>query len=199
VLGRFVLWALPVIAVAWGLNAGVRLYEQRVIQAKLDAQSQLETLAMQGLRADVKDISFGPGKTYVVNLYLRNTTGDQPIYVMSPSVRGFVQVGGSWHEVPLRPAKADVAQVLKVTGNQIYKFILEPDVNDFEQLLPYYMHVRLSNDMLVSPRSEPKDDIVERDDNYYVYLKPHEASDSAILSRVKFPGPPPVWIPMPPH
>lgn len=198
-LGRFVLWAFPVIVLAWGLNAGVRLYEQRTIQAKLDAQSQLETLAMQGLRADVKDISFGPGKTYIVNLYLRNTTGDQPIYVMSPSVRGFVQVGGSWQEVPLRPANADVAQVLKVTGNQIYRYILEPDVNDFEQLLPYYMHVRLSNDMLVSPRSQPKDDIVERDDNYYVYLKPHEASDSAILSQVKFPGPPPVWIPMPPH
>ena len=99
----------------------------------------------------------------------------------------------------MRPANADVAQVLKVTGNQIYKYILEPDVNDFEELLPYYMHVRLSNDMLVSPRSQPKDDIVERDDNYYVYLKPHDTSDNAILSRVKFPGPPPVWIPMPPH
>jgi putative ABC transport system ATP-binding protein/macrolide transport system ATP-binding/permease protein/lipoprotein-releasing system ATP-binding protein len=56
-LGRFVLWGLPIIVLTWSLNRGARLYEQRVIQAKLDAQSQLETLAMQGLRADVKDIS----------------------------------------------------------------------------------------------------------------------------------------------
>jgi hypothetical protein len=40
---------------------------------------------------------------------------------------------------------------------------------------------------------------VERVDNYYVYLKPHDANDAAILRKMKFPGKPPVWIPMPPH
>jgi len=114
-------------------------------------------------------------------------------------VRGFVQVGSSWQEVPLKPAQSSAPQVLKITGEQIYDYILEPDVQDFAQLVPYYMHIRLSNDMLVSPRSEPKDDLIERNDNYYVYLKPHYADDNAILAKVKFPSKPPVWIPMPPH
>ena len=42
-------------------------------------------------------------------------------------------------------------------------------------------------------------DLVDRSDNYYVYLKPHDAVDSEIQKKLKFPGPPPVWIPMPPH
>jgi len=67
-------------------------------------------------------------------------------------------------------------------------------------LLPYYMHVRFSNTMIVSPQSQPKkDELVERTDNYYTYLKPHEADDAAILRQLKFPGKPPLWIPMPPH
>jgi hypothetical protein len=59
--------------------------------------------------------------------------------------------------------------------------------------------VRFSLEMLVSPRSQPRDDLVDRTDNFYVYLKPHEADDAAILKALKFPGTPPVWIPMPPH
>ena len=61
------------------------------------------------------------------------------------------------------------------------------------------MHLRFTNAMLVSQRSEPADDLAERVDNYYVYLKPHHADDAAILRKMKFPGKPPVWIPMPPH
>ena len=31
------------------------------------------------------------------------------------------------------------------------------------------------------------------------YLKPRSADDAAILAKTKFPGKPPLWIPMPPH
>jgi hypothetical protein len=61
------------------------------------------------------------------------------------------------------------------------------------------MHVRFSDAMLVSPSSTPKDDVLERRDNYYVYLKPSDVTDETILKKVKFSGKPPVWIPMPPH
>jgi len=44
-----------------------------------------------------------------------------------------------------------------------------------------------------------RDDIVERTDRYYVYLKPHGADDEFIRKRMKYPGDPPVYIPMPPH
>jgi hypothetical protein len=61
------------------------------------------------------------------------------------------------------------------------------------------MHVRLTASTLVSQSSLPGDDLVERADDYYIHLKPPGASDEAILRKVKFPGKPPLWIPMPPH
>jgi hypothetical protein len=45
----------------------------------------------------------------------------------------------------------------------------------------------------------PKDDVFERKDNYYVYLKPFDVADEVVLKRMRFPGKPPVWIPMPAH
>jgi hypothetical protein len=54
--------------------------------------------------------------------------------------------------------------------------------------------------MLISRSSEPvSDEIIERNNRFYVYLKPQGADDSAIKRRSNFPGVPPVFIPMPPH
>ncbi len=198
-IGRLVIWIVPLCLMAWCLNWAVANYERNAIRAKAEQRMALEELAMQGLRADLKNVESGKGKTYIVTLYLRNTKGGEPLYVMSPLVRAFVQVGTSWLEVPMKPIGPGTAQVLKITGTQMLRYEMEPDVPDFTQLLPYYMHVRFTNDMLISPRSQPKDDLVERNDSYYVYLKPHNADDNAILSKMKFPGRPPVWIPMPPH
>ena len=69
----------------------------------------------------------------------------------------------------------------------------------FTQLLPYYMHVRFTNNMLVSPESTPKDDLFHREDNYYIYLRPDGIDDATIAKSVRFAGPPPTWIWMPPH
>lgn len=200
-IGRLVIWVVPIIAITWGLHFAVGLYQQSVIDQKAAARMALEELAMGNLRADVKDVTFGPGKTYKLTLYLRNTgnTGDKPMYVMGPAVRGFVQVGTSWQEVPLKPADGNTQKVQKIEGEKVFNYVLEPDVRNYEQLLPYYMHVRFTNEMLVSPSSQPKNDLVERNDSYYVYLKPHDADDAAIQSKMTFPGNPPVWIPMPPH
>lgn len=198
-LGRFVMWLVPACLIAWGINWAAEKYEADVIEAKAQQRLALEELGMQGLRADVKSVEFGSGKTYVVTIYLRNTRGDDPLYVMSPTFRTFVQVATSWLEIPTKPIKTGSGQVLKITGTQLLTYEIEPDVPNFTQLLPYYMHVRFTNDMLISPRSQPKDDLIERNDSYYVYLKPHDADDKAILSKMKFPEKPPVWIPMPPH
>jgi putative ABC transport system ATP-binding protein/macrolide transport system ATP-binding/permease protein/lipoprotein-releasing system ATP-binding protein len=198
-IGRLVLWIIPIILLVWGLNTGIVMYENSVLDAKENQRLELEELAMKGLRADIQNVTDGPGKTYIVTIYLRNTVGDKPIYVMAPVVRGFVQVGSSWQEVSMKAVNTAMPKVLKVTGNQLYKYILEPDVTGYAELLPYYMHVRISNDMLISPSDQPKTDLVERNDNYYVYLKPHNTDDATILKKMKFPGKPPVWIPMPPH
>lgn len=198
-VGRFVMWVVPVCVIVWCVNWAVADYERSAIEAKTRQKMALEELAMQGLRADLKSVEFGSGKSYVVEIYLRNTKGDEPLYVMSPMVRGFVQVGTSWLEVPIKSLESGSGQVLKISGTKMLRYEMEPDVPNFTQLLPYYMHVRFTNDMLISPRSQPTEDLIERNDSYYVYLKPHDADDKAILSKMKFPGKPPVWIPMPPH
>ena len=54
------------------------------------------------------------------------------------------------------------------------------------------MHVRFSGTMLVSPSRTPSDDVFERKDNYYVYLKPFDITDEAVLKRMRFSGKPPV-------
>ena len=45
----------------------------------------------------------------------------------------------------------------------------------------------------------PSDELFERTDSYYIYLKPWNVTDSDILKDTKFDGAPPLWIPMPPH
>lgn len=198
-LGKLFVFVLPMVLLFWGINYGVAFYEHKVLAAKEEERSAVEELAMRDLRADVKDVTFGPGKSFIVSIYLRNMTDDKPIYVMSPTVRGFIQMGSSWQEVPMKPVAASRTKVEKITGEKIYQYSMEPENMGFAELLPYYMHIRMSNDILVSPSSQPKTDLIERSDNYYVYLKPHSADDSQILKKMKFPGKPPVWIPMPPH
>jgi hypothetical protein len=131
--------------------------------------------------------------------YLQNVGGEQPIYVMAPDLRAYVQVGAIWQEVSMRPTEAAANGVMRIEGTQTYRYRFDARVKDFTQLLPNYMHVRFSGTMLVSPSSMPKDDVFERKDNYYVYLKPFDVADEVVLRRMRFPGKPPVWIPMPPH
>jgi putative ABC transport system ATP-binding protein/macrolide transport system ATP-binding/permease protein/lipoprotein-releasing system ATP-binding protein len=179
---------------------GVAAYQQSLVDSKAAEQRALEDLANAGISADVKDLTMDEGNKYTLTVLLRNTTSDdKPVYVMGPTVRGFVQVGTSWQEVPLKAVDAGAQKVQKITGEKLFRYTLEPDVKNFEQLLPYYMHVRFTNEMLISPSAQPKSDLIERNDSYYVYLKPHDADDAAIETKMKFPGAPPVWIPMPPH
>jgi putative ABC transport system ATP-binding protein/macrolide transport system ATP-binding/permease protein/lipoprotein-releasing system ATP-binding protein len=199
IAGRFLMWAMPILLLTYGINWGVARYQQFRIVQRAQARAQLEEFAMAGLRTDIKEVSFGTGDSYVLTLLLSNTIGGRPIYVMAPTVRAYVQIGTSWNEVPLHPLEENPERVLRITGSHSYRYVFEPEVKNFEQVLPYYMHVRFSLEMLVSPRSQPRDDLVDRTDNFYVYLKPHEADDAAILKALKFPGTPPVWIPMPPH
>ena len=118
---------------------------------------------------------------------------------MSPTVQAFVQAGLDWQELPLTPQSDAAASVLKVVGRQTYRYLLEARPDKFTELLPHYMHVRFTNAMLISPSSTPTDDLFRRDDSYYIYLRPDDVDDATIAKSVKFAGPPPLWIWMPPH
>jgi ABC-type lipoprotein export system ATPase subunit len=180
-------------------DLGVEKYQGMRIRERAARIAALQHLALNSLRGDVQSVTdLGDGR-YELTTYLQNVGDGQPIYVMSPEMRAYVQVKTEWQEVPMRSGNESAKAVLKIEGKQTYRYLLDARVRDFAQLLPNYMHVRFSGTMLVSPSSIPKGDVFERKDNYYVYLKPFDVTDEAISRRMRFAGKPPVWIPMPPH
>lgn len=197
-VGRFVLILLPLLSVIYVANLAVASYQQSVINAQLDRKQALEDLAMEDLKAGVKDILMTDGG-YELDLFLRNSKSDKPMFVMTPVVRVFVQQGNSWLETALDSVDKPTAAVAQISSERVFRYRLKPNVPGYAQLIPYYMHVRITNDLLVSPSSLPKDDLIERNDSYYVYLKPHNISDEVIAKKLKFAGAPPVYMPMPPH
>jgi hypothetical protein len=192
-------WVVPAVFVLLALNQGVALYQRQHLQRQRQARAALEDAALLWLRADIDDIAYGPGSSYWLSISLENLAADRAVFAMSPAVRAYVQVGLTWQEVPSKPADGQEGRVGLIKGRRIYRFTFEPDVKDYTEQLAGYMHVRFTSATLVSGGSEPGDDLFERSDDYYVHLKPHGADDGAILRKTRFPGKPPLWIPMPPH
>jgi ABC-type lipoprotein export system ATPase subunit len=181
------------------LDFGISRYQRSRVLARAAQRASLQHMALNSLRGDVRSIAdLGDGR-YELTTYLQNVAGGQPVYVMEPDLRAYVQVGMLWQEVPARPDDANPRAVVKIDGTQTYRYVFDGQVKQYAQLLPNYMHVRFSATMLVSPTSVPKDDVFERKDNYYVYLKPFDVADEVVLKRMRFSGRPPLWIPMPPH
>ena len=190
--------AAAIFAAILAVDVGVEKYQAMRLRERAARVATLQHLALNSLRGDVQSVTdLGDGR-YELTTYLQNV-GGEPIYVMAPEMRAYVQVASLWQEVPMTPGDEGAAGVTKIEGKQTYRYRFDARVRDFAQLLPNYMHVRFSGSMLVSPSSAPNGDVFERKDNYYVYLKPFDVADDVVLKRMRFSGKPPVWIPMPPH
>jgi ABC-type lipoprotein export system ATPase subunit len=178
---------------------GVEKYQAMQVRERAARTVELQRLALNSLRGDVQSVTdLGDGQ-YELVTYLQNVGSDDPIYVMSPDMRGYVQVKATWQEIPVQPVEDSINGVAKIEGKRTYRYLFDARVRDFAQLLPNYMHVRFASTMLVSPSSMPKGDVFERKDNYYVYLKPSDVTDEVVARKMRFSGKAPVWIPMPPH
>jgi ABC-type lipoprotein export system ATPase subunit len=190
--------AAVIFAAILAVDVGVEKYQAMRLRERAARIATLQHLALNRLRGDVQSVTdLGEGR-YELTTYLQNV-GGEPIYVMAPDMRAYVQVASLWQELPMTRTDDSASGVIKIEGKQTYRYRFDARVRDFAQLLPNYMHVRFSGSMLVSPSSTPKGDVFERKDNYYVYLKPFDIADDVVLKRLRFSGKPPVWIPMPPH
>ncbi|MEO8752266.1 MAG: ATP-binding cassette domain-containing protein, partial [Casimicrobiaceae bacterium] len=199
-LARNALFAFAVgLALVLLADSLVGRYQQMLVRDRAEKLAALETLALGSLRASVKAIgSLGEGR-YELTLELWNVGGERPIHVMSPTVRAYAQIGTQWIELPLSPIAESSASVLKITGRQSYRYVLEARLTDYAKLFSQYMHIRIVNTMLISPHSVASEELFERTDSYYLYLKPWNVDDREILKTTRFDGAPPLWIPMPPH
>jgi putative ABC transport system ATP-binding protein/macrolide transport system ATP-binding/permease protein/lipoprotein-releasing system ATP-binding protein len=192
-------WVVPALLFALALNQAAALYQRRVLHQRKQAHAALEDAALLWLRADIENVAYNGGESYVLSLSLENRSAPKAVFVLSPTVRAYVQVGLTWQEIATRSIDGQEGRVMRIDGRRTYQFTFEPNIKDYTEQLTGYMHVRLTGSTLVSQSAVPANDLVERVDDYYLHLKPPGVSDEAILRKVKFPGKPPLWIPMPPH
>ena len=204
---RFDLWRSPALVglvmlllTGFAIDAGVGLYQARALREARQARLLLENTATRSLYVELKGISYEPdGKSYRMTLFLQNVSPAGPLYVMLNAVGVYVQAGMVWQQVPSRPAEGVNWGVVKLVDGYTFDVLFTPDVQNWAELIPGYMHVRIQSDLLVSEKAQPGNDVVERRTPYYVYLKPHGANDEDIKARSKSTRTPPIFIPMPPH
>jgi hypothetical protein len=197
---RVLLASAALIALAFALDFAVGRYQQYRLDQKRLGELRLQHAAYEGMFVEVVNVAHEPDqKSYRLTMRITKVEPGRPLYVMQSSVRVFEQEGLSWKEVPSRAPDGQSARVIKLADAHTFETIFAPDLAGWTELIPGYMHIRFETNSLISERSEPDDDIIDRTDRYYVYLKPHGADDNAIRKRLNTKGDPPVYMPMPPH
>lgn len=197
---KILLMLLVVIGLGFLADSGAGWYQRRLLSQREKAALELRNAAFTGLYVELVHVAYEPdGKSYKATLNMQNSNPGAPLYVMLVPARVFEQTGMIWREVPSSAPGEPGSSVLKLDGARQYSVRFQADVKDWAELIPGYMHIRIQSDMLISRSSEPKDDIIERNNRFYVYLKPQGSDDAAIKRRSNFPGAPPIFIPMPPH
>jgi hypothetical protein len=197
---RVLIVIAALIALAFALDFAVGRYQQYRLDQKRLAELRLQHAAYEGMFIEVINVAYEPDqKSYRLTMKITKVEPGRPLYVMQSPVRVFEQTGLSWKEVPSRDPDGRSARVIKLADAHTFETIFTPDLAEWTELIPGYMHIRFETNSLVSERSEPDDDIIDRTDRYYVYLKPHGADDNAIRKRMNTKGDPPVYMPMPPH
>ena len=177
-------------------------YQQNKLLAEKAAQKKkIEQLAWYSLRGEVKEVSY-VGHRYRIVLKFENAFPEEEMYIMVPQVRCLVQVGTFWKEVPVHDienGKPDTG-VIKLEGVRLIEKLIEVPFRNYEEVLPGYMHVRLNTVSFVSSNAVSKDDIVEKNEDFYIYLRPYYADLAKMAKKYTFThNAVPIFIPMPPH
>ncbi len=204
--GRFLIGFLGWVAVAAGVMYAIDVvsarFQGQAIERRVVQRKKSEVLAMQQLRADISDVVYQPDGSYELSIYLQNFEPRKPFFVLGPEVRAFVQIDRTWQPVPIRRTAEDSPPVQEVLAQRRpISYTLRIDSEKYDELIPGYFHVRITSDMVVSQTAEPTDDLFERTDDYYIYLKPQKLSEDEIRRRNKWKPVAivPRWISMPAH
>ena len=178
-------------------------YQRSVIDTRRAAKEKIERMVMQYLRSDVIDVQHTLEGNYRVTIYMENVYPEFDMFAMIPPIRVFVQSGPQWKEVESTDApgaRLSVGTVVNLKERIVFDRIFAvPPGGDYYEMLPGFFHVQFLSPMLVSPVAEPKEDIVERNSNYYIHLRPVGADLVQIRRQNQFPGDIPIYVPMPPH
>ncbi|MCB4771569.1 hypothetical protein LGR54_23440 [Ancylobacter sp. Lp-2] len=191
---------LAVVGVGFLGDFGIGWYQRQAAAARQQEMLRLEQAALGGMFMEL--VRAGPvpqGNAYQAELRLQRTQPRGVMYVLQNPPRVFVQTGLSWREVPSHAPDGGSWGMIRLDDGADITVRFEADVEEWSELIPGYMHVQLQFDQLIGLSSEPGDDIVERNNRFFFYLKPRGADDLEIKRRAGFNGTPPAFIPMPPH
>ncbi|MCL4456069.1 MAG: hypothetical protein M1147_07120 [Nitrospirae bacterium] len=180
--------------------------QESIIREREAKKQRLERLAFYMVFPDIQDAGdiAGSPENYDVTLKV-DVLSDEPVYATYPETRAYVQTGTFWTEVPIREKEKERhEQIIKLEkGQHIYKKIItvKRDIKYTFYQMYGYMHVRVHISMFVVPQSVFKEEeVIERVNDVYMYLKPYFISDQEILKQAAFSNNKvPTMIPMPPH
>lgn len=170
------------VAIALGAaDWAVGRWQQQLVEARKDYRKRLDRLAFYAVRTGIDDIVYDRESGYRVQIRVQNA-GDDPLYVMMPSVTAFVQVGPGWTGVPVAepPGQADEGSVVRLEDERTVERVVAIDVTDYTELLPGYMHLRLALEAYVSPEANPQEEVGERREDLFLYLKDFRLADDPV-------------------
>jgi hypothetical protein len=185
----------------YALDYYVGSRQNTYLAEKATLKKKLEQLAWYSLRGEIKDVTYA-GDKYRVAVKFENAFPEEEMFIMIPQMRCFIQVGWIWKEVPLHDvdSKNVESQVMKLEGSKVVEKLIEVPFKNFEEVLPGYMHVRINVMSYIASNALSKDDIVEKNEDFYIYLKPYYSNNKTMSKKFTFTNNEiPIFIPMPPH
>jgi hypothetical protein len=94
-------------------------------------------------------------------------------------------------------ASQDEGTVVRLVSDRIVERLAAVPREGFTQLLPGYFHAKITAAALVSLRAEPKTDVAEKVEDFFLFLRSWTVKDREILERLQFSdGKIPAYIPL---
>ncbi|MEB3264456.1 MAG: ATP-binding cassette domain-containing protein [Synechococcus sp.] len=185
---------------AAGLWGGATLGAQQLrrrTQAARRHSDQLQRLAFSGLSAELTAMERLGHERYRGTIAVENLDRLQTLYLLPLDVQLYVQQGSRWNPYAAGWS-AHSRAVIQLEQPTALQFELLEVPEQYTELVPGYMHVRVDVTYAIANRPDPEAPPVERRDSFFVYLLP-PTPDPQKLARNGFTAEPPLFIPMPPH
>lgn len=180
----------------WGGGACAQQLRRRT-QAARRHNNQLQRLAFSGLSAELTAIERLGDDTYRGTIAVENLDRLQTLYLLPLDVQLYVQQGSRWNPYAAGwTAHSRAVIQLEQPGTLQFDLLDLPE--QYTELVPGYMHVRVDMTYAIANRPDPDSPPVERRDSFFVYLLP-PSPDPQKIARNGFTTEPPLFIPMPPH
>ena len=143
-------WVVPAVFMGLAVNQGVSLYQRHLLNERTQARAALEDAALLWLQANIDDIAYNGGTSYTLTLSLENRSAASPVFVLSPTVRAYVQAGLTWQEIPARSIDGQDGKVARVDGQRTYQFAFEPNIKEYHRTVDR-LHARAADRLDAGP------------------------------------------------